>query len=109
MEPITLATITAALTVLATDVISGAASAAGEDLWQKAKALLGWRAEPDLPNLAVAIAEELQRNEERAGQLVALLQEHPHVDQPGAALVSKIDAKKVIVTQRLEVQGDFNM
>ena len=48
MEPLTLATLTAAVTVLATEVGKGAAAEAGKSAWGKIKSLFKWSAEPAL-------------------------------------------------------------
>ena len=46
MEPLTLATLTSAVTVLALEVGKGPAAEAGKSAWGKIKSLFRWSAEP---------------------------------------------------------------
>jgi len=75
MDPITLATVTSAATVLATEVAKGAAGEAGKDVWTKIKSLLGWKAEPAPAELAPSIAATLLEQPALAEQLAPLLQQ----------------------------------
>ena len=43
MDPVILAVITSAVTLLASESLKGAASAAGRDAWGRIKALFGWQ------------------------------------------------------------------
>ena len=60
MDPVTLATITSAVTVLATECAKKAAAEAGKDLWAKIKSLLKWNDEPPIATVPERIARELQ-------------------------------------------------
>ena len=107
MDPISLATATSALTVLGTEVAKGAASAAGKSAWEKVKGLLHWSTEPGPPDLAHALASALHTKPELLPQVLEILSDQgigtPH------ALVGSIHAEKVVVADRLDVSGDFNM
>ena len=103
MEPITLATTTSALTLLATEVAKGLGDEAGKDLWEKVKRLLHWSGDPQTSELSVKLATELSADDELASQVIKLLQSSPNVGTP-AALVGRIDADKVFVTH-----GDMNV
>ncbi len=109
MDPITLATVTSAVTVLATECVKGVAGSAGKDLWTRIKGLLGWTSDPKLPELAPAIAERLQQNEELARQIVVLLKDSQIAGTSATPLVGNIDAEKVVVASHLEIAGDFIM
>ncbi len=95
MDPITLATITAGLTVLATEAGKGLAGEAGKSAWETIQRKLGWGEEPETAVLASRIAQELQRKPDVAREILELLQQ----PQIGAAqqLVGSIKAEKVVV------------
>jgi hypothetical protein len=105
MDPITLATLTAAVSHLAAKVIEGVADDAGADLWGRIKARFRWESDPPLSDLAPSVAAELAKSEELARDVIQLLQER----QETANLVGNIDAEKVVVAQTLNVSGDFHM
>jgi hypothetical protein len=107
MDPITLAAVTAALTVLATECGKGAASQAGKDLWSKAKSLFGWTKDPELPDLSIAIAERLQNDKKLAAELAKLLQERQQ-ETTVAALVGRIDAKNVTIIEKPTFNAPVN-
>lgn len=74
MDPVTLASVTAALTALASKVSEGVASKAGEDLWKEAKKLFHWETqEPKLSDLQAAIQSQLSINEDLAQEIISLL------------------------------------
>ena len=109
IDPIVLATVTSSLAVLGSEVAKGVASGAGKDLWAKAKSLLGWESEPPPKDFAISVATQLQNDEALGAKLITLLQEADSANVPAAALVGRIDAKKVVVIGRMEVSGDFRM
>lgn len=104
MEPITLAAVTSAVTVLASEVGKGMASEAGKSAWNKIKSLFKWSAEPNEADLSIAVAQALQTNEALSRQIVEILQAR----QAGtaSALVGRIDAEKVVVADKI---GILNM
>lgn len=109
MDPVTLATVTASLTTLAMDCATDVASEAGKKIWSRIKSMLGWEAEPEVPELAPAIAEQLHANQELAGQVVRVLQQEREAVGVAASLVGNIDAEKVIIIKDQTVAGDFNI
>jgi len=109
MDPVTLATITAALTVLSMEVAKGAAGEAGKTLWNKIKSKLGWDQDPSPQDLAPEIARKLAADFKLAQEVVKLLQLHPESSRQASTLVQNIDAEKVIVAGKFKVSGDFHM
>lgn len=108
MDPVTLASITSALTVLGTECGKGVASNAGKDLWNRVKAMMNWKKEPDLQELPATIAEQLRNDRNLASNVIKLLQKN-QLAGTASTLVRNIDAEKVIVIQNMQVDGDFNM
>ncbi len=100
MEPLTLATLTAAVTVLALEVGKGAAAEAGKSAWSAIKSLFKWSADPPEADLSADIAKALQANEALARQVVEILQ----TQQTGTAstLVGTINADKVVVADKID-------
>lgn len=96
MDPVTLATVTAAVTVLATECSKGFASQAGKDLWVKIKRLFNWKADPPQFELPVHIAKHLLENQQHLRQVVQLLQADG-ASGTAHTLVSSITADKVVV------------
>ena len=100
MEPLTLATLTAAVTVLALEVGKGAAAEAGKSAWGKIKSLFRWSADPAEKDLSADIAKVLAANEALARQVVEILQ----AQSTGTAstLVGTINADKVVVADKID-------
>ena len=109
MDPIVLATITSALTLLSTEAAKGAASEAGKQLWGRIRSMLGWAKDPSPPDLSAEIARKLATAPELASKIVELLQGNAHSVPQASSLVQHIDAQKVIVASEFKVSGDFNM
>jgi len=107
MDPITLATITAAVTVLATEAAKGAASEAGKDLWGKLKTLFGWQTDPKPEELPQTLARRINDDAQLAKQVLDLLQQHPTTT--ASAMVGHIQAAKVIVANEIRIEGDLKM
>ena len=106
MDPITIATMTAALTTLAEEAAKGMLGEAGKDAWTKVKSWFGWKSEPDPAQLKEAIEQRLQQDDQLVARVVALLQKQ----QLGAAsaLVGMIIAKNVVVVEKNEGPITFN-
>lgn len=104
MDPITLATITSALTLIATEATKGVANEAGKSLWSLIKSKLGWTEEPPKGSLAQEIATKLSAEPKLAAEIVKLLQSRPEANQPAAALVQGINAEKVVVVHTMNVE-----
>lgn len=98
MEPTTLATVTAALTILAAECAKGAASEIGKDAWKKIKSLFGWKTEPVPAQLPADIEERLQKDDALLRQVVELLQKQP--TGAASAMVGSIRAKNVVVIKK---------
>lgn len=105
MDPVTLATVTAALTLVGTEATKGVASQAGKDIWGRAKQLLGWSKEPSQEEMPKAIASQLNGNDVLLNEVVALLQgaqsSEPSVQMIGS-LVGTLIAEKAVVANRIE-------
>ena len=104
MDPVTIATVTAALTTLAAECGKGMVSEAGKDAWTKIKSWFGWKSEPEPAQLKEAIEQRLQQDDQLIVQVLTLLQQQ----QLGTAstMVGKIDAKNVAVM--IENKGTIN-
>ena len=105
MDPITLATVTSILTVIATECGKGIADAAGKDIWSKAKKLLGLSVDPTLSKLPVDIATKIHGDEELMAKLISLLQAHSSTDAPSGIvgpLVKNLQAKNVSVAGKID-------
>ena len=100
MDPVTLATMTSALTVLALEVGKGIAGEAGKSAWGKIKSLFQWSADPTEADLSVDIAKALQANEALARQVVEILQTQS--TGTASALVGTINAEKVVVADKID-------
>ena len=109
MDPISLAAATSAVTVLGTDVIKGAASSAGKDLWEKVKNLLTINVDPAVADVPIVVASRLENDEDLLRQLVQLLKASNSSESFAGALVGRLDSDKAVVVQNMVVKGDFNM
>jgi hypothetical protein len=108
MDPVTLATITSAVTVLATETGKGLAGEAGKSAWAGIKSVLGFKSDPPPAELAPAVAARLADDEEAAREIVRLLREHAG-GSSSAAIVGQVNAERVIVIKDQTVAGDFNI
>ena len=108
VDSITLATVTSAVVVLATECAKGVSSAS-KDLWGKVKSLFGWHSEPKPTDLAQAVASKLEKDDALVVQILDLLKSDSASGTPAGTLVGNIDATKVVVATRIDVAGDFKM
>lgn len=108
MDPVTLATITSAVTVLANECAKEIAGEAGKAIWDKVKSSLGWNKEPPMQDIPERIAHELQSNPQLASQIVDLLKSAANASS-AKALVSNLKAEKVVVAGTIDVKGNFTM
>lgn len=106
-DPITMATITAAVSVLGNECLKGIASEAGKDTWQKVKSLFGWESEPKMFEIANQVATKLQASPELAQQVWELLKSNKEAGA-AATMVGKIQAEKVVVSKTI-VTRNFQM
>jgi hypothetical protein len=109
MDPITLATVTAAVSVLGAEVAKGFASNAGKDLWSKVKSALGWKSEPPPEEMAPTIAKTLQADAAIALKLIELLKQSSPNETFANSLVQSVSAEKVIVAGHIAVSGNLQM
>jgi hypothetical protein len=107
MDPVTLATITAGVSVLASECAKGVAGEAGKDLWTRIKKRLGFQQEPELPMLAPAVAQKLSEDESAAKDVIELLRNHASAAPTAAAMIGQINAERVVVLNNQTVQGNF--
>jgi hypothetical protein len=105
MEPVSIATITAALTVLGTEVSKGAASEAGKEAWRKIRQLIGPKSQEAIEHTQAIVTERLESDPNILRELLTLLtsSQSSSVNQ----LVGSIDAEKVIVAG--SITGDIHM
>jgi hypothetical protein len=102
LDPIVLSSITASVSVLASEFVKGVASEAGKGTWTKIKCLMGWSTEPDMAEMPRKIAEATSASPELVEKLLELLKN----SQTGAsgALVyhlSVSEGGKVVVAQNV--------
>src|SRR5689334_17543138 len=106
MDPVTLATITSAVSILGWEVAKGAANEAGKAVWRNVTSTLGLSPDQKLEDIAPVVAGILESDEARATEIVRLLQQSGATTF-GASLVHNIDAEKVIVAG--SITGDIHM
>jgi hypothetical protein len=101
-DPVTLATVTAAVTTLGLECAKSVASEAGKSIWGKVKSLFGWASDPAPDKLAHEAAEKMAAQPDLLEQVVALLK----AEGGGTAgqLVGRIKAKKVVVAETIVAQ-----
>ncbi|WP_148282418.1 hypothetical protein [Corallococcus coralloides] len=99
MDPVTLATVTSAITVLGTKVAEGVVGEASKTLWERVLKTFGWSSTPPTEQLAQTTATHLQAHPEQAAQALSILKQ-----DTGSVgmLVGRIDAEKVIIAQNIQ-------
>jgi hypothetical protein len=102
VDPVTLATVTSAVTTLGLDIAKQVASDATKALWGKVKSLLGWTADPPPDRLAVEAAKKLAEEPELVARVNLLLKAAPA--EAAGQLVGSIDAEKVVVAGQIHAQ-----
>ncbi len=109
MDPVTLATVTAALTALGTEAAKATAAEAGKNAWAAVRRLFGWSKDPPKPSLAPTIARQLKARPDLVAAAVEILSD-PGLGTP-AALAGQIQVKagKVVIASTITVGGDFKM
>jgi len=107
MDPIALAALTSAVTVLAQEVLKGTASEIGKDIWGSVKSLLGFSADPPESKLAIQVAQKLAADQQIASKVANLLQQNP--TGVASTLVGSLNADKVIIIKDQHVDGDFKI
>jgi hypothetical protein len=105
VDPISLATVTAALTVLGTECAKGVASEAGKTLWAKTMGLLGWTKHLEEKEIPKEIATRLHDDQALLDQVITILQNANTSDSSVkmvGSLVENVTADKVIVAQKVD-------
>ncbi|MCH8621765.1 hypothetical protein [Undibacterium sp. TS12] len=102
-DPITIAAITAAVSVLGNEYIKGVASEAGKTTWQGIKSLFGWSSDPAPSEVATQVATKLTASPELLQQVLELLQKDKETGA-AASMVGTINAAKVVVANTIVTQ-----
>jgi hypothetical protein len=99
-DPVALASLTSAITVVGSDYLKGIASEAGKATWNQIKALFGWTSDPTPDELSSRAATEIAKSPAIAEELVRILQQS---GSPARQLVNNIvaDGGKVVVAQTI--------
>ncbi|RYZ10573.1 MAG: hypothetical protein EOO70_10315 [Myxococcaceae bacterium] len=100
MNPIALATVTSAVTLLATEAAKAVATQAAKDAWERVKAHLGFDAEPSAPEVPALTATALQERPELLPELQRIVAESG--SQAAGQLVGTVNAEKVVVAQNID-------
>jgi hypothetical protein len=106
IEPIALATITSAVSVLGTEYLKGVATEAGKTTWNKLKSVLGWKSDPAPEDIPHSVATSLENSPELATKILELLNANKAAGI-ASNMVGKIDAEKVIVINTMH--GNIQM
>ena len=101
MDPVVLSSVTAAVSILASEYIKGFASETGKATWAGVKSLLGWKSDPDLGGILQKIAASLSSSEETGAKLLELLKGSNA--ESAAALVGRIEVNngKIVNVQTM--------
>jgi len=110
MDPILLSTITSAVSVIANECIKGIGGAAGKDMWANIKKAFGWEKDPEISQVAVLAATELNKSPELCTQIVGLIKQArtSSVSQL-VGQITQAEGGKLVVADQIHVSGDFNM
>ncbi|HET6763959.1 MAG TPA: hypothetical protein VFH27_09805 [Longimicrobiaceae bacterium] len=109
MDPVTLATVTAGATILASDCAKGIATEAGKDLWARVKRALKIGADPAPGELAPTLAARMLADEAATREVITLLQANVGGIGSAGAIVGNVSADKLVVIHTQHVAGDFNL
>lgn len=78
VDPVVLASITSAITLLREDYVKGLASEAGKATWTGIKSLLQWHSDPAPEEIPVKVAADLASVPENVEKLLELLKRSPN-------------------------------
>lgn len=108
IDPVALASITSAVSVLGNECLKGLATEAGKSTWTGIKNLLGWTSDPLPAEIPANVAKALTGSPDIAEKVLLLLKSN----QTGtaSAIVGKIEARggKIIVAQSI-ITDHFQM
>ena len=109
MEPVTLAVVTSACTVLAKEVAKGAASEAGKSLWNKISSRLfsNSKENPGSEEIPAKIALKLKDDEELLDELIKLLKSNSEAGS-SSSIVQNTD-KIININQPKIEKGGLNI
>lgn len=97
MDPVTLATVTTALSFVGHEVAKGTASEASKTLWKKITGLFGWKDEPAEAAIPQTVAQGIVDQPHLLDSLLKLL-EH-QADGGASAIVQNLRAKNAFVAK----------
>lgn len=101
IDPVALASITAAVSVLGNEYLKGFASEAGKGTWSGVKALFGWTSDPAPAEIPEKVATALTASPDIAEKLLELLKS----SQTGTAtaMVGKLEVNggKVVIANTI--------
>jgi hypothetical protein len=106
IDPLNLAVITSAVSVLGVEYAKGIATEAGKSSWEKIKQLFGWVEDPHPAEIPQRAAAALVDSPELAKSILGLLKRDTGSGGT-AAMVGHITAEKVINVQTMH--GNINM
>lgn len=108
LEPVSMAVITSAVTLLGNEYMKGVASEAGKATWTAIKSLFGWASDPSPADIPEKVAAALTTSPEIADELLNILKTM-NAGTP-SAMVERIDAQggKIIVANTI-ITDHFQM
>jgi len=98
LDPITLATITSAVTLLGEESVKGLGSEVGKSTWRLVRSLFGWKDDPPPADIPHQVATTLTASPELAQKVWELLKNNKDAGV-ASSIVGKIEGEKVIVIQ----------
>jgi hypothetical protein len=104
MDPITIATVTAAATVIGVSVLRGTAPDADKAAWDELQEVFGWDKQPTTDDLSATIAYQLINEEDVAGQVVYIIK--TNADKNTARLLGGIRLMTEEEAAAEEAEGD---
>jgi hypothetical protein len=108
IDPVALATISSAVSILGTEYLKGLASEGGKTSWTRIKALLGWTSDPSPAEIPEKVANAITESPAIAEKLLLLLK-NAHAGT-ATAMVGKIEASggKIVVADTI-ITDTFQM
>jgi len=108
IDPVVLASVTSAVSLLGHEFLKGIGGEAGKSTWAEIKHLLGWKTDPAAEEIPTKVATALMESPDLVERIVSLLKER-NTGNP-TAMVGSIEAKggKVVVAQNI-VTDSFQM
>jgi hypothetical protein len=108
IDPVALATIASAVSVLGNEYLKGVATEAGKASWTRVKGLFGWASEPPAAEIPAKVAAALIQSPEMIDKVLCLLR----TDHAGTAtaMVGKIESHggKIVIADTI-ITDHFQM